>query len=266
MEQRSLRWIAEWGSLLRATDWLRGASQMQQRYTQEVWQDVKEEIERALIGLLDGLSDARSRHLRRVQSRLKEAQDDLEHGSNHQTLRALQASTADILASQQAATSPSSSSSISSALSTSLFASAALNTGAVSLAVSSLLSLTVLDLTFMSSGLLAIAGLSLMPWRRRQLGEVIRMKAREMQERVDASVKAEVESEIERVERRVRRGMEGLEREVEKEGARLSSAQHELTERRDQWRLLLREVEALQPNRAALPVSATAGSAPQVGS
>ena len=248
MQDRSIRWIDEHGSLLQVGEWLRGPAQMQRRYTEEVWTDVKEEVERALVGLLDGLSDCRGRHLRRIQARLQQAQDELEH-SNHQTLRSLQASTADILASQQAPTSPSSSASISSALSTSLFASAALNTGALSLAVSSLLSLSILDLTFLSSGLLALAGLSLMPWRRRQLSEVIRVKGREMHERLAAVMKVEVEAEMERVDRRVRRGMEGLEREVDKEGVRVKAAKQELDDLRAEWKDLTQQVEALQPNR-----------------
>ena len=257
MQDRSIRWIDEHGSLLQAGEWLRGPSQMQRRYNDEVWTDVKEEVERALVSMLDGLSDCRTRHLRRIQSRLQQTQDEISEHSHHSTLRSLQASTADILASQQAPTSPSSSSAISSALSTSLFASAALNTGAVSLAVSSLLSLTILDLTFLSSGLLALAGLSLMPWRRRQLGDVIRGKGREMHERLAAVMKVEVEAEMDRVDRRVRRGMEGLVREVDKEGARVKAARQELDELRAEWRDLTQQVEALQPNRLRPPSAAT---------
>ena len=256
MQDRSLRWIAEFGSLFKGWDWIQGPAQMQRRYQDEVWTDVKEEIERSLVDLLDGLADVRTRHLRRIQSRLQRTQDDLESASQHQVLRTLQASTADILASQQAPSSPSSSSAISSALGTSLFASAALNTGALSLAVSSLLSLTVLDLTMLSSGVLALAGLGLMPWRRRVLADAIRVKGREMQERLVAVMRTEAEAEVERVEKRVKRGFEGLVREVESEGSRVQAAQRELVAVRSQWREVMGEVEALQPNRASADLRA----------
>lgn len=119
------------------------------------------------------------------------------------------------------------------------------------MAVSSLLAMAWLDVTMISGGVLALGGLGLMPYQRKRLGEAVKGKGREMEERLKAVMKVEVDGEVERVERRVRRGMEGIGREVEREGARLKVARSELQQLQAQWKEVMQAVEALQPNRAA---------------
>ena len=173
----------------------------------------------------------------------------------------MQGAVGDILAAEMidSTRSPLSSATISASLSSSLFTSAALHTGALSLALSSLLSLSFLDFTGLLSSLLVVGGLGWLPWRRSRLVEEVKGKVLEMEARVLGVVRREVESERERIERRVARWMDDVRRAVERERATLTAAKTEVGVMRAECGELLREVDGWGAAAGAAAAAAADG-------
>ena len=246
LQQRSVDWVAEKGQLIRVTEWLR--DDMAVKYEREVqqWTDVQSEVQAALLALLDGLSERSERYVQEVRRIVVEGEEDMAAERQHRLLQSMQGAVGDILSAEmsESARSPLSSAAISASLSSSLFTSAALHTGALSLAVSSLLSLSFLDFTGLVSSLLVVGGLGWLPWRRSQLVESVKSKVVEMEARVQGVVRREVEVERERIERRVARWMDEVRRGVEKERGTLTAAKTEVGTMQGECEQLLREVNA----------------------
>ena len=244
LQQRSTEWVEEKGQLSRVTEWLR--DDMAVKYEREVqqWTDVQSEVQAALLVLLDGLSERSERYVQEVRRIVVEGEEDMAAERQHRLLQSMQGAVGDILSAEmsESTRSPLSSAAISASLSTSLFTSAALHTGALSLAVSSLLSLSFLDFTGLLSSLLVVGGLGWLPWRRSRLVEEVKGKVVEMEGRVQGVVRREVEVERERIERRVARWMEEVRRGVERERGTLTAARAEVGAMRAEGEQLLRQV------------------------
>ena len=244
LQQRSIEWVGEKGKLSRVAEWLR--DDMAVKYEREVqqWTDVQSEVQAALLALLDGLGERSERYVQDVRRIVVEGEEDMAAERQHRLLQSMQGAVGDILSAEMdgSTRSPLSSAAISASLSSSLFTSAALHTGALSLAVSSLLSLSFLDFTGLLSSLLVVGGLGWLPWRRSRLVEEVKGKVVEMEARVHGVVRREVAVERERVERQVARWMDDMRRGVERERGALTASTAEVGVERMECQKLLREV------------------------
>jgi len=245
LQQRSIEWVEAKGQLSRVAEWLR--DDMAVKYEREVqqWTDVQAEVQAALLALLDGLSERSERYVAEVRRIVVEGEEDMVAERQHRLLQSMQGAVGDIMSTEMtdSTRSPLSSAAISASLSTSLFTTAALHTGALSLAVSSLLSLSFLDFTGVLSSLLVVGGLGWLPWRRSRLVAEVEGKVVEMESRVEGVVRREVGAERERIERRVARWMEEVRRGVERERGVLTAAKTEVAGLRTECDELLREVD-----------------------
>ena len=253
LQDRSERWLQQHGSLLSLLEWLR--DDMQDKYTKEVWTNVKAEVEAALVSMLDGVAERSSRHVRTVSGLLQETEEALSHssgGRQHLLLQSLQSGTAEILdasVTPAAATSPAA---ISASLSSSLLASSALSVSSLSLLLSSSLSLLpFVDVTGIASGLLAVTAAGLMPFRRRQLTEALRVRRQEVEAQLRGRINSEVEREADRVVRGIESGIAAVIREADRGQQAVDSAEAELASLRAAWRQLMTAVDAIRPAAAA---------------
>ena len=256
LQQRSIEWVEAKGQLSRVTEWLR--DDMAVKYEREVqqWTEVQSEVQAALLSLLDGLSERSERYVAEVRRIVAEGEEDMAAERQHRLLQSMQGAVGNILSAEMSGAdsttrSPLSPAAISASLSSTLFTSAALHTGALSLALSSLLSLTLLDFTGLLSSLLVVGGLGWLPWRRGLLLEEVKGKVSDMESRVEGVVRREVGVERERVERRVERWMDEVRRGVERERGTLIAARAEVGGMQGECKKLLCEVSAWKEAAAA---------------